>query len=264
MTGHDPLLGRLQQAFVALLLLVAADLAFAAIHLIHTLTAALADPRYSLAHDLGYPEIFQYVKMFWIVLLLAAMWWRSRQPVYGAWTVLYAYLLLDDALQFHELGGAALAEMLGYTSGFGLRDVDFGELTVSAGVGALIFTTIFFGYLRSTPDACSASQDLFLLLATLVGFGVGVDVLHAAAGAGALGILLGLVEDGGEMLAISVTVWYMLGLHACRGEIAQPLWRSAWSTWRLRASGSAGLQSDGLVGRPIAARSPVDGQHSPG
>ena len=60
-----------------------------------------------------------------------------------------------------------------------------------------------------------------LLLAALVFFSVGVDMLHAIAGNGAVGILVGLMEDGGEIVVISMT--YMLGLLASRGEMPQPL-----------------------------------------
>lgn len=244
MAGNNSLIERLQHGLVVLLLLFAVDLAFAAIHLVHTLTDSLSDPRFSLAHDQGYSEIFQYVKMFVVVILLAALWWQSRQPVYAAWTVLYAYLLGDDALQFHERGGAALADILGFTPKFGLRAVDFGELTISAGVGAVIFTAIYLSYLRSSQHARKASQDLVLLLATLVGFGVGVDMLHVVAGNGALGILFGLLEDGGEMLAVSATVWYMRGLLACRGEVKQALWQSALSARMLPRFGRGAFSKE--------------------
>ena len=231
MASGDGLISRLQQGFVLLVFLCAVDLAFALIHLVHTGTSYLGNPRFSLGHDLGYAEFFQYFKTASIVLLLAALWWRARQPVYAAWAALYAYLLGDDALQFHERGGEAVAGFLQFENGLGLRAVDYGELTVSAGLGLLVLMVIFFSYLKSAPAARHASQDLVLLLAGLVGFGVGVDMLHIVADGGRLGALLGLIEDGGEMVVVSFTLWYLYGLLACRGELPQPMWRVGWTAW---------------------------------
>lgn len=219
-----------------LLLLVAVDALFAGIHLIHTLTSALPDPRFSMAHDGGYAEIFQCAKLFSVVLLLVSVWRIVRQSVFGAWVVLYAYLLADDALQFHELGGAAIAEILGYSSRFGLRAVDYGELTISATFGALFTTAIVVSYWRGSASARHASQDLALLFAALVFFGVGVDMLHTIAGRGATGVLLGVMEDGGELLVISMTVAYLAVLRGCGGDMPQPLWRGVMSARLLRLS----------------------------
>lgn len=247
--------GILRKGSLLLLLMVAIDAGFVGIHLVHTLTAALPDPRFSLGHDGGYAEIFQYAKLLTVVWLLLSVWRKAWQPVFGAWALLYTYLLGDDALQFHELGGAAIAETLGYSSRLGLRAVDFGELTISAAFGVLFTVAIVVSYWRSSAGARHASQDLSVLFAALVFFGVGFDMLHALAGIGVLGILFGLMEDGGELLAVSATMAYLLVLRSCGGTMVQPLWRRL-----MPASLTQWLKP--AISSPSISELPPDGEHA--
>jgi hypothetical protein len=46
----------------------------------------------------GYSEIFQYIKEYWIALLLGALAVRQRSVLYLGWSLLFFYLLLDDSL----------------------------------------------------------------------------------------------------------------------------------------------------------------------
>ena len=59
------------------------------------------------------------------------------------WTLLYAYLLCDDAFQIHERGGGAIARYRNYEGAFRLTAQDFGELTVF-GVFGLFFPGVDF------------------------------------------------------------------------------------------------------------------------
>ena len=115
-----------------LVLLLAADFAFIFLHLL-LLTPAASSPFLSLKRDHGYPEIYQYVKELWVVLLLAWIMMRSRTIGYAAWVLMFAYLLLDDALGIHEKLGHKLGALLGLPSLLEIRPADFGELAVSAG-----------------------------------------------------------------------------------------------------------------------------------
>jgi hypothetical protein len=195
-----------------LLLLLAADLMFVLIHAVHATTPLIVSSMYALTHDRGYAEAFQYIKLYWIILALAVLLWRTRAPVYAAWVVVFGYLLLDDALQIHEVVGNAVATYLGYRARLGLRTADFGELTVTAVAGLLLLGLLAIGYLRSGPNARSASRDLLVLIAALAFFGVFVDVLHQLAFTTRLDGLLGIAEDGGEMIVVSVACAYSVGL----------------------------------------------------
>jgi len=84
-----------------LLLLLVADCAFIVLHFL-LLTPFLTTPLLSLGRDNGYPEIYQYVKELWIVVLLLSILTKTRVAGYSVWALLFLYLLMDDALQIHE------------------------------------------------------------------------------------------------------------------------------------------------------------------
>jgi hypothetical protein len=217
----------LNAALVAFLLLLAADTGFVLVHVVHRLWAALRDPLYSLGQDGGYAEMFQYLKFYWVAILLGTLRARTREPVYGAWMLLYAYLLCDDALRLHELGGARLVAAWGYGPAFGLRAQDFGELTVSAAAGLVFLALICAGHLRSAHRARDVSTDLALLLGALVFFGVFMDMLHIAAQGRYLKEALGVIEDGGELFTMSVVCWYVFSLFERSGSAPVVLWRTS-------------------------------------
>ncbi len=224
--SHDNLLPeRLNQVGAFFLLLVSADTAFVIVHLVHELSPFLSNSLYSLETDRGYSEIFQYVKTYWIVIMLAALWRRTRECVYVTWMLLYAYLLCDDAFRIHERGGDAIARHWGYESALGLRAQDFGELTASGVFGLAFLALIGIMYLRSSCDARNASKDLTLLFSVIVFFGVIIDMLHIVAGDGYGKVVFGVAEDGGEMFAMSVVCWYVLNLVQRRGNAPTSLWR---------------------------------------
>jgi hypothetical protein len=197
---------RSNQAGIFLLLLISADAVFVIAHLIHK--SGWGSHLYSLEADRGFSEIFQYVKVYWIVIMLAALLWRTREYVYATWMLLYAYVLCDDAFQIHERGGIAIAKYWGYEGAravtahegtLGLKPKDFGELTIYGAFGFLFLALISIAYLRSARDARNASKDLTLLLGVTLFFGVIIDMLHSVAGEDSyLAAVLGVVEDGGK------------------------------------------------------------------
>ena len=227
------------QVGIFLLLLISADTAFVIVHLVHELSPFLGNSLYSLETDRGYSEIFQYVKTYWIVIMLAALWWRTRECVYVTWMLLYTYLLCDDAFQIHERGGDAIARHWGYESALGLRPQDFGELTVFGVFGLVFLVLIGVMYLRSTRDARNASKDLTLLFGVIVFFGVIIDMLHVVAGGGYGKVVFGVVEDGGEMFAMSVVCWYVLNLVERRGNAPTSLWQLTKTALTIGYSGRA-------------------------
>lgn len=212
-------------------LLIAADAVFMAVHLVHALSPYFNDLLYSIEQDRGYAEIYQYVKTFWIVLMLAALAWRTRQVVYVAWTALFGYLLLDDSFFIHEDGGAALAARFGYQGALGLRDLDFGELTVTAFAGLIFLTLILAAYLRSRRDARNASADLAVLVCVLAFFGVFIDMVHIVVEPAYGKLTLAVIEDGGEMVAMSLACWYTLGLVGRHGRVDEAMWQRARRNW---------------------------------
>ncbi|MBA1274513.1 hypothetical protein [Stutzerimonas azotifigens] len=200
-------------ALLLVVMLVFADLGFVVLHLINSLTPFPNDPLFSLEKDRGYPEVFQYLKWFWIVLLFGYLALLRRSPTYLAWAMVFAYFLADDALALHERVGALFAVHLDIAPPFGLRVEDVGELAASAAMGVLLLALVCWGYLAGRPAFKKISHDTLLLIGALVFFGVGFDMAHIIIPLGEAGdLLFSVLEDGGEMLVASATLGYVLML----------------------------------------------------
>ena len=172
---------------------------------------------FSLGADLGLSEIFQYVKEFWIFILLIVVAIGQRKCIYGSWACLFLYLLLDDSLQIHEKLGESLAEHLGLEPFLGLRPQDFGELVVSMSFGGVLLSFVLAAHLFSDPGSKRISRHIFLLVLCIAFFGVVVDMLHIM-----LPFVPGLtvLEDGGEMVVMSLILWYVFDLEWTRSPSA--------------------------------------------
>ncbi len=195
-----------------LLLLISADAAFVLVHLIRDHPPFFSDSLFSLEQERGFAETFQYVKIYWIAIMLAVVWWRTREGVYFAWMTLFAYLLCDDSLQIHERGGHAIAQIWGIQDALGLKAQDLGELVVVGTIGLILLLFLVVMYRRSTLDAMRASRKLMFYLGVLVFFGVFIDTLHSLLRGSRGNAALGVVEDGGEMLSVSIVCWYVMNL----------------------------------------------------
>ncbi|RMG99686.1 MAG: hypothetical protein D6706_05140 [Chloroflexi bacterium] len=220
-----------KRPFLSLLLLI--DLIFIFFHILYRFTPLLGDARYSLEHDQGFSEFWQYLKISLIILLLWPLLWRRRQPLYLFWMTLFGALVADDAWQFHEKTGEWLAQALSLQEWFGLRPVDWGELLVftTAGLFFLILLTIAYRY----SDLASRRLTAYLvLLVGLLGVvGVGVDMMHQLPWQGLWDDFWAIVEDGGELLIMSVLVWcmYLLGRRELAGngeQGARISWGDVW------------------------------------
>jgi len=210
-----------------LLLLLVADCAFIFLHFL-LLTPLSYTPLLSLERDHGYPEFYQYIKELWIVVLLLSILIKTRAVGYSVWALLFLYLLFDDALQFHETFGVSIATRLEFTPFLGLQAWDFGELAVSAMVAALLLTSLILFYVRSQSTFKQATRHLLLLLLALAFFGIFVDMLHSALKMEwEVNYLLGVVEEGGEMVVMSFIAWYVFSLNVRARNIGISLRRTA-------------------------------------
>lgn len=193
-------------------LLLVGDAAFVALHILnHFFLPAGKSSFFYLGHDRGVAEFYQYIKYIWVVLLLTLLAYRSRQYSFLFWCPVFIYLLIDDAVGVHESVGAAIAHRLEMEPLFGLRLQDYGELLVSAGAGFIVLTPVVLAMIKGTPQFRKASLDFICLIGLLAFFGVFVDMLHIALPVERVGkFVLGIIEDGGEMISGSLLVAYAL------------------------------------------------------
>ncbi len=197
---------------ILLLLLIVTDIIFMIFHVLHFIKW-VDNPLFYISRDLGYAEIYQYIKEFWIILLLLMIAKDKRRIVYLAWSILFLYILLDDSLKIHETFGNYLVNYFDIQPGFGLRAKDFGELGTSFLFGGLLFLFLGWSYFKSDKKDKTISNHLFLLFMILIFFGVFIDmigiILH---GTSVLNHFIILIEDGGEMIIMSVIVCYLFNL----------------------------------------------------
>ncbi|MDZ7694794.1 MAG: hypothetical protein U5K69_27365 [Balneolaceae bacterium] len=193
-----------------LVLLISADLVFVGLEVVHSLGYA-SDNKFLLGTERGYSEVYQYVKFFWIALILAWLTFRTYQPLYGIGTFLFMYLLLDDSLEIHETMGGHIAAWTGMSPLFGLRTQDYGELTVYALTGIIFLGAGWLAYQKSSRRARQISWYVLGGLVGLAVFGAGVDMLHSffSNSFPFLDTPFVILEDGGELIAVSVIAWFI-------------------------------------------------------
>ncbi|GFE80579.1 hypothetical protein GCM10011487_25790 [Steroidobacter agaridevorans] len=193
--------------------LVGGDLLFMVLHWLHVHTGLLTSELWSIGRDRGFGEMFQYLKYAGVMLALAHVFRRTRLPVLLLWIGVFGFLLLDDSMRIHERFGLGMMAWAHLPDFGGLRGRDFGEL-IYAAIGAVILTPVLVvTYIRSSPMARAISADLLLLLIMLLIFAVGGDTIHRLLSSTVFDTLAGLVEDGGEMLVLSLTCFYVCTLY---------------------------------------------------
>jgi hypothetical protein len=194
-------------------LLIAGDLLLIGLHLLHIYSKHFSDigfasTAFAVTVDGSLGETYQYLKMFWIVLLLTGVSVRTGRLSYLSWALFFLYLLLDDSLQLHERLGSMVVARMGYVPAFRLRAQDFGELTVVGSAGLFFACLLAFTWWRGDQEFRRVFRGLALLVGVVLLFGVGVDMLHPMVDSSSLKTALGLLEDGGEMVAMSFVCWY--------------------------------------------------------
>ena len=250
---NDP--GHTRSATTLLWLLISADLAFIALHLVQVETSWFRGVRLSLEADGGLPETYQYVKEFWIAVCMAAIFWRTRRWSYAGWALLFAFLLADDAAQIHEQVGAWLGREMALPGVFGLRPDDLGELLFAAAVGISIITLIGVAAWREGTNSRRVARDMVCLVAALVVAGVVADALHVIAyfRGSLLAQVLLVIEDGGEMLVMSALTAYAFYVADNRGRVRHDFWERAAVYY-----GLSNETTQPTLAPQVAARSRVD------
>ena len=202
--------------------LMLVDVAFVVMHGLHVQAEYLhadsifAHPYFSIENDKGYSERYEWAKTVLCIIALGLCFGRTRQPIYGALASVYTWILLDNALRFHERGGLALAGLFSFADSLfpqGARS--FGELALFATAGLALFTLSLWSYLHSSTEHRAVGVRFLILIGALACFAVGVDLLHATlSNSQRYNVMLGFVEDGGELVVLSVScafAWLVAG-----------------------------------------------------
>ena len=198
------------------ILLIFTDFMFLVLHSLYVHDFLDSNPYYSLEIDLGYSEFYQYMKEFWIFILLIFIFLKKKRAIYFLWALFFLYLLLDDSLSFHENYGKFLKNYFEIQPRFGLRSQDFGEVLVSFSVGFVFLISIGISYLKTNLLGKRISRNIVILVLMLVFFGIFIDLLHIAVPY--YKNRFTLIEDGGEMFVMSAIVCYILQVNNTEKE----------------------------------------------
>lgn len=197
------------------LCLVLADAALIILHgclgLLHMESGAAGIPDFlRIDRDWSLGEMLNYAK--WLVLagLSALIFCRQRQVVFLAVMILSMVALLDDSLQLHERFGSLADRAL---------DLDrylprgAGEIIFMAIEGMAVAVALVYGWTKATSSVRRQIVPLLLLLSGAAFCASAIDFLHVHAPANSITAgILGIFEDGGEMVFLSLAVGYAAGL----------------------------------------------------
>ena len=215
-------------------LLISIDLLFIAVHVLHVWSPWMNASHFSLESDRGMAELYQYVKLIWLSSCMMLAFLQTRLPVYLGWMLLFGFLLLDDAIQMHERAGWWFADQFGFTAALGLRAKDFGEIAFAACIGLTAVALAILTFWRGAAQSKHVSADILCLLCVLAFFGVFFDALHTVAyfESPSLAPVLTLIEDGGEMIVVSVITAYAFDIVSNVGELRIAFWQRVrqWKT----------------------------------
>lgn len=208
-----------------LALLLTADLLFALMSLAHDMSPRFKDEGFSLETDRGFAEVFQYVKFLWAGLLAGALAVRTRHLPYLAWALLFGYFLVDDSMRVHERGGEWLAQRFVLAPRFGLAPMDVGQLGVFAAVAVIAGGIVALAWRYGRAEFRRETRTLLVLLVILAACGIGLDAVHALVDPGPASpavALLGTLEDGGEMIAVSLICCHIFRLATRTEPVPSP------------------------------------------
>lgn len=193
---------------LVLILLLSADIAFVVLHLLHAYTPYAASDLFDVGKDRGFAEIYQYVKWYWITILMLGLAIHTRSIAYCFWALIFGFLLIDDACQVHERMGDIIATRFGYGTWLLLKPDDWGELTMGLLAGIVILLLIGCAFRLGNAENRKVSKKLCWLLGTIILFGVVIDMVHVILKFLPIGPVLAAIEDGGEMIVASMACWY--------------------------------------------------------
>ena len=147
----------------------------------------------------------------WAVAAGALFWLYCTERIALAlvFAAAFALALLDDSLMLHETWGARIG--WSFLAGAGEMNMATGELVVFALYGLAFFAGLCFAWPRSGVKGRRLARNLTGLLVLVGACAILADLAHAAVPIQSIAAgILGLVEEGGEMLILTAIVAYCL------------------------------------------------------
>lgn len=193
-----------------LVLLLCTDGLLIVVHLLHWETAFFHGEKYAIWREGGIGEMFQYMKEFWLTIIFLYAGLKRANPMLIMWSLIFFYFLADDALRWHEDMGRVVANLIGLPALFGLAPQIQGQVVYAVGLAVIFFGVVgVLSYLRGR-EALVFSAGLFVLLGLFAVFAVLLDWVFHLFEDQTIRHYLVVIEEGGEMLVLSLIVWFVL------------------------------------------------------
>ena len=168
---------------------------------------------FKVTQEGGIPEFFNYFKLCLASVVLMLIYRRSRIPIYLILALIFTYALLDDAFTLHERLSLDLAEALALPEMW--RQSTYAQPLYFAIVATLSVPILLGGWINANSTHRRLSLALIASLCALAFFAVFVDFVHSLISdySRVADKALALVEDGGEMLVVTLSCWVALSIH---------------------------------------------------
>ena len=180
--------------------------------------------------DLSYAEFFQYFKYLVICGITSYLIIIKKNHYYASWLLVFLILFLDDALQLHENLAVFFISAFNLKPTLGLRQQDIGELAYSAFIGSILLITLAVAYIKGRKKFKKTSIDIVLLFGLFLFFGIVIDMVHSFVDySRSLRYIVGIIEDGGEMIVLSLLTWYFAHINFRKKKSKAYLYKSLYN-----------------------------------
>lgn len=158
----------------------------------------------SLTTDRGLPELVMDALVLTVAVLTALMFHRTGLRGFLLISALLFLVALDDFFSFHESLGTLLVGRLGIVDHGDVKAQPLGELAFLIAFGLFCIPVLLWAVWGMQPDNLAVLVIYGVLFALFAGFSGGVDFLHSLAESSFMDRLMGWIEEGGEILVITI------------------------------------------------------------
>ena len=162
---------------------------------------------FSVDYEGSYAEKYQYLKFIGISIICFLISIKKRSFPFLNFMIIPTYLYLDDSRELHERFGSKIGQLL--TEGsymdtlfINLRYQDFGEIIYMVLMAFLLLIIFVLSYKLSIKSEKIFFLEIIKLFFLFGIFAIFFDLIHQLSWGG-MNKILGIVEDGGEMIIVT-------------------------------------------------------------
>jgi hypothetical protein len=199
--------------FIPLFILLAIDIVLIVLNAINIYHPFPNPKLYAIEVDDSYAEDFQNFKWIIMIIALAMIAVFRKEKKYFAWILVFLFLFLEDVFRIHQSLGLFFYDAFGMTSG--RRGGKIMELFSAAFLGFIFMAPVFEAYKKGDPIFRKQSKAMFILLALFLFCAIVLDQVHRLAMIQynwKYSVILGTLEDGGELITESLLTGYLLSI----------------------------------------------------